>query len=402
MLYAPRKPAAPATTGVAAEKNSAAKESADRGAAVERVVESIRNAISRQMNEKFGSEQERLIADLEQLVLGFDETEEQQKDRRERERKAREELIAAQNMFIWSSVSEKREQEELEKQKEMQEQLDKLSEARIFNELQWRKRMENVSRELYNMDMSGADENACKEKIRDYLDGKQVSEQPTAEADGESRQMEDAPTGEMWGNALRHFCRFAASEVPLSIRHVQVAEHCRRILQQTREQGMSFEDLGLDPQDQTVIQGTIEMGKLVEQGLQAQAALTSGQELSHSQYRVCLQSYLAMKAMEETLIPHVQTYQKEISSGDGPVSALQILMAHRGFRAEDLRVKAGKTAAMTRLERMKPMRVGQMIKQGSGELAEMGRQVMIGSCQMEDAPQTVREHKTARKSGPER
>ena len=110
-----------------------------------------------------------------------------------------------------------------------------------------------------------------------------------------------------------------------------------------------------------------------------------------------------MKGVEEALIPHVERYQEEIKAGDGPVSAVQIVMANKGFHADNLRAKAGRTSAMARLERMEPWKVGQMIKRGDKEIAELGRQAMSASCQMGDAPEPVRAPQRApQKGGPVR
>ena len=151
-----------------------------------------------------------------------------------------------------------------------------------------------------------------------------------------------------------------------------------------------------------IVKGTIEMGKLVERGLVARATLTTGHRLPRSQYRECLKDYLAMKGVEESLIPHVQTYQKEISVGEGPVSAMQVLMANPGFHANDLRAKAGRTTIVTQLEGMDPHRVAGMIRQGSEVIADMGRRVMVASCQMGAVPEPVREPAAPQKGGPVR
>ena len=400
VVYAPPKEGKPAPPEVSGGENSAVRNRMKQIAALEQAADMVRNAMSLQPEDGFSNEQEQLVANLMQMMLDISGTRDEDEERLEREKQARQELIAAQNMFIWAAASEKRDQEAFEARMEWLDQKEMWSVEPTLLDRVWKRQMEDMSRELYDMDLAGASEEECSEKIRDYLDGKRPVKQPEKEKAEEKRQEEPEVSREMWGNALRHFCRFAASEVPLSVRHIQVAEQCRKILRQTQQMGLSMEELGLDLQEQMVVRGTMEMGALVERGLMAQAALTSGQRLSGKQYRECLRSYLAMKGMEETLIPHVQAYQKEISTGDGPVSALQILMANKGFRANDLRMKAGRTEPMDRLVRMDPLRVGQMIKQGGGEIAAMGRKVMIASCQMTDAPEPVREPKAPQKGGP--
>ena len=46
----------------------------------------------------------------------------------------------------------------------------------------------------------------------------------------------------------------------------EIHEQCRRILQQVKEYGIALEELELDPQELSAVQGTIEMGSLVERG----------------------------------------------------------------------------------------------------------------------------------------
>lgn len=337
-----------------------------------------------------------ITADPEQEMLVIKVLEEE--ERRERERKEREELLAAQNLVIWAAASEKRDQEAFEARMEHLEMLEQKWEKQ---DREWKEYISDVAQELNDMDLSGASEDECKEKIRSYLNGEKPRSHTAQRKEGEEPFTVSA---EMWGNTLRHFCRFAASEVPLSVRHVQVAEHCRKIIRQLREQGCGLDDLGLDPQEQIVLRGTIEMGTLVEHGLRAERMLTSGGELSVREYRECLRNYLAMKGVEETLIPHVQNYEKEIRTGDGPVSALQVLMAHQGFRANDLRAKAGRTDSMARLGKMGRDQVARMIRRGDSELGTMGRQVMIASCQMDlpAAPVVSEGPKAPRKNGPVR
>ena len=317
-------------------------------------------------------------------------------EKRERDRKEKARLLAAQNLFIWAAASDKRDREAFEARMEYLEQMD---DWQIEPELAWKERLMNIARELQLMTRAGSSEEACNEKIRRYLDGETT---PKDENPQEEMQPVSRDSTELWGNALRQFCRFAASEVPLSVRHVQVAEHCRRIMRQVKEIGMSMKDLGLDPQEQMVVLGTMEMGALVKRGLVARKALTSGKRLPGKQYRECLRNYLAMKGMEETLIPHVENFQKEISKGEGPISALQVLMANPGFRADDLREKVGKTSAMASLERIDPQQVSWMIRSGSEETAALGRQVMSAICEMGDVSGKTRVPKAPQKGGPAR
>ena len=107
-----------------------------------------------------------------------------------------------------------------------------------------------------------------------------------------------------------------------------------------------------------------------------------------------------MKGLEETLIPHIQTHQEEINKGEGPISGLQVLMGNPGFRADDLRAKAGRTNIVARLEQTDPLHVGRMIWQGSSEIADMGCRLMATVFQMGTAPEPVREPQTPQMNGP--
>ena len=406
VVYAPREPMPTAPTGVTSGENSAAKESADYDAALGRAVEAVRNAMPLQLDDGFGREQEQLIAALAQMVLSLSETGEPQKERLEQERKAREELAVAQNLFIWAAASDKRDQAVFEAKMEwLDDQQEKLAAEMERLDREWKRGMEDMSRELHDMDLAGASEGECKEKIRDYLDGKRPAKQHKSAEQEDGRQESEA-SSEMWGNALRHFCRFAASEVPLSVRHVQVAKHCQKILREAAERDLGADELGLNPQEMEAVKGTIEMGKLVQRGLLAQEKLTSGHQFFGKEYRACLRNFLAMKGIEEALVPHVQAHEAEIGAGDGPISAMQILMAHQGFRADDLRDKTERTSTLNQLERMNRQQVARMIRQGGGELAALGQQVMVAYYQMNCVPQAGPQHipqpKAPQVGGPQR
>lgn len=395
VVYAPKTPntsKTPSQEKASDGINSNEKETSEHSRAhTEKAVEVFCNAMSKQLDEAFDQEQEQLIHDLAQVVFSLSaEIEDQDEERVKKDRKAKEELVAAQNMFMWADLYNKQEREAYKKR---MEQLNLLLEEQLIEERHWWKQMEDVSKDLYDMDMAGASETECSEKIRDYLDGKIPAKQETTPEKTPEKEM--TISGNMWGNALRHFCRFAASEVPLSFRHIQVAEHCQRIVEKAKAQGHNLKALGLNSQERMAVQGTIEMGTLVERGMIAQAVLVSGREIPPQQRQKYLQDFLAMKGMEETLIPHVQAHEKEISTGDGPVSALQILMANRGFRADDLRAKAGKTKVMAKLKRLDSKHVARMVKENGEEVASMGRQVMLASCQMVEEPEKKIKNETA-------
>ena len=255
VVYAPPKEGKPAPTEVSGGENSAVRNRMKQIAALEQAADMVRNAMSLQPEDGFSNEQEQLVANLMQMMLDISGTRDEDEERLEREKQARQELIAAQNMFIWAAASEKRDQEAFEARMEWLDQKEMWSVEPTLLDRVWKRQMEDMSRELYDMDLAGASEEECSEKIRDYLDGKRPVKQPEKEKAEEKRQEEPEVSREMWGNALRHFCRFAASEVPLSVRHIQVAEQCRKILRQTQQMGLSMEELGLDLQEQMVVRG---------------------------------------------------------------------------------------------------------------------------------------------------
>lgn len=351
-----------------------------------------------------------LTEDLDDLLEGDAGMDQRELEWLERKRKEQTGRLKAQDRFIWTAVSEKREQEQLEARMELRDQADSWLRKRADAFMNWQaqmaqisaERLEDMSREFHDMDVAGAGEEEYQERIRSYLDGKPPVRQREPE---EGQGAEVIPvSGEMWGNMLRQFCRFAASEVPLSMGHMKVAEHCRRILQQVNTQGLGLDKLGLDPQEQSVVLGTIELGTLVERGLRAQMMLGSGRKLSVQQYQGCLRDFLAMRGVEEVLSLHVGAHREVIRSGEGPVSGVQILMAHKGFRADDLREKAGRTHSMARLESMGRETVAKMIRQKSRALSAMGRQVMIDSYQMGDVRRSEAPHSPSaeaqKKGGP--
>ena len=172
---------------------------------MEQAVEMIRNVMPTRPEDNLdlGGEQAQLAEVLAEMILSLGEPEEQDEDERERERLAREELIAAQNLFIWAAVSHKRDQEELRARMEHLER----AEDWMAWEQEWQERLEDMAQELFDMDLGGASEADCNEKIRSYLDGERPARhEPRAEE-------EHADSNKMWGNALRHFCRFVKSHM---------------------------------------------------------------------------------------------------------------------------------------------------------------------------------------------
>ena len=113
VVYAPKKTEEPAPTNGPVGENSAARQKIKQAAAMEQAVEMIRNVMPTRPEDNLdlGGEQAQLAEVLAEMILSLGEPEEQDEDERERERLAREELIAAQNLFIWAAVSHKREQE---------------------------------------------------------------------------------------------------------------------------------------------------------------------------------------------------------------------------------------------------------------------------------------------------
>ena len=55
--------------------------------------------------------------------------------------------------------------------------------------------------------------------------------------------------GVMLGSALRQFVRYAASEVPLSMKHAEVGRQCRTFMKMAEDAQLSWKELGLSQQE---------------------------------------------------------------------------------------------------------------------------------------------------------
>ena len=112
---------------------------------------------------------------------------------------------------------------------------------------------------------------------------------------------------------------------------------------------MSWKELGLSQQEYMAVQGTIELGKAVRQGLEAKSELTGEKQMTSRQKFVALRDYLSMKALEQALAPHVAAHQDMIETGDGPLSSIQLLMGNAGFSARDIHRMVSRSEAMAEL-----------------------------------------------------
>ena len=181
--------------------------------------------------------------------------------------------------------------------------------------------------------------------------------------------------GTMLGSALRQFVRYAASEVPLSMKHAEVGRQCRIFMKMAEDAQLSWKELGLSQQEYMAVQGTIELGKVVRQGLEAKSELIGEKQLTSRQKFVALRDYLSMKALEQALAPHVAAHQDMIETGDGPLSSIQLLMGNTGFSARDIHRMVSRSEAMAELLATPSGRLSALMKE-EGKMAVLGRRAM--------------------------
>ena len=138
---------------------------------------------------------------------------------------------------------------------------------------------------------------------------------------------------------------------------------------------MSWKELGLSQQEYMAVQGTIELGEAVRQGLEAKSELTGEKQMTSRQKFVALRDYLSMKALEQALAPHVAAHQDMIETGDGPLSSIQLLMGNAGFSARDIHRMVSRSEAMAELLATPSGRLSTLMKE-EGKMAVLGRRAM--------------------------
>lgn len=208
-----------------------------------------------------------------------------------------------------------------------------------------------------------------------------------------------AEHGIMRGNALRQFAQYAASEVPLSVKHVETGRLCRTFLAMAREEGLTPSDMGLSPTEYAAVLGTIQLGLVVKRGLEASDALLSADGLSPEKKFLALRDYLSMKAVEQTLLPHAAAHREAIAAGETPISPIQILMGNPGFSARDIHRSVAGSGAMAELFSAPPDRLAFLLHSRT-DMAELARRAMTacygaeptGSKAQEHPPAAVRAH----------
>lgn len=184
-----------------------------------------------------------------------------------------------------------------------------------------------------------------------------------------------AGRGTMLGNALRQFAQYAASEVPLSVKHVETGRLCRTFLAMAREERLAPVDLGLSPAEYAAVLGTIQLGLVVKQGLEASDTLLSGGGQALEKKFLALRNYLSMKAVEQVLLSHAAAHQQAIAAGDVPISPIQILMGNPGFSARDIHRAVAGSGAMEELFSAPPDRLASLLC-SRAELSELARRAM--------------------------
>lgn len=249
------------------------------------------------------------------------------------------------------------------------------------------KKKANVCLGLLNQKENLADEEKCHHLIDDIVTGKDISayHQQPAKAAGEPSP--EAPTmkepetetsgayGTMLGSALRQFMRYAASEVPLSVKHAEVGRQCRTLMKMAEEAHLSGKDMGLSRQEYMAVMGTIELGKVVKRGLEAEQELIGGKIPDQQRKAIAMRDYLSMKALEQALVPHVAAHQDDIETGEGPLSSIQLLMGNPGFSARDIHRMVSWSEAMAEFLATPAEKLPLLLRQ-EGKMALLGQRAM--------------------------
>ena len=181
--------------------------------------------------------------------------------------------------------------------------------------------------------------------------------------------------GIMLGRALRQFARYAASEIPLSLKHAEVGRQCRTFMKMAEEAHLSCKDMGLSQQEYMAVMGTIELGKVVKRGLEAERELTGGKILDPQRKAIAMRDYLSMKALEQALAPHVAAHQDAIETGEGPLSSIQLLMGDPGFSARNIHRMVSWSEAMAEFLARPADKLPALLRQ-EGKMALLGQRAM--------------------------
>lgn len=348
------------------------------------------------------------------------ELEEERKKRRRQEQLEQNNFIQSQITHAAKEEVRRREEELLEEERERQAEEDDSALQQEQEEKRRREAEEKADEEAdAAIDMLGGisgdlGEAACRQLIDDLCAGRKPlrperEAQPSVEKAKGEEAANDAPEqGEemsivevkeiprdvramMIGNTLRNFSRFVAGEAPLSNKHAEAGRLCANIMRRAAKQGITREEMGLNPEEWTAVQGTVQLGEIVKKGLEAKAAL-SNPAYSGINRAEHLRNYLVFRGVEQMMAPHAEKYGSDIQLGENLCSPAQILLGSPGFSAGDVSRMVGKSAAMSRLMSMTPAKVQELVSHGSAELDALGAKAMT-AC-YDNGMQKAKEPKT--------
>ena len=123
------------------------------------------------------------------------------------------------------------------------------------------------------------------------------------------------------------------------------------------------------------VMGTIELGKVVKRGLEAERELTGGKILDPQRKAIAMRDYLSMKALEQALAPHVAAHQDAIETGEGPLSSIQLLMGDPGFSARNIHRMVSWSEAMAEFLARPADKLPALLRQ-EGKMALLGQRAM--------------------------
>lgn len=316
----------------------------------------------------------------------------------EREKKLRREKLEKDN-FIQSQIvheaQQKRQQEQEEAADEDEREDAEKKEAEEDHEAEEEARqMEEADQtiDLLGFGDGQVDEATCRRMVDDLLSGRKsnfvprkvaraaVRKEPAAKEEESSvasvREIPVDDRGIMIGNALRNFCRFIASEVPLSAKHVEAARLCTNILKRAAQQNITPAQMGLSQEEWIAVQGSIQLGNIVKRGLEAKEVLSDPEREMAPDRELHLRNYLTMKALEQALMPHVQKFGEDVAKGQAPLSSVQILLGSPGFSARDMWSMVNRTDAMRKFRTMDRQKVEELVSRENREMDDLGRQAM--------------------------
>lgn len=327
----------------------------------------------------------------------------------EREKKRRK-VKLEENNFIQSQITHEAQQKTIrrqEQEKEAEEEVKREEEQKqVAPEQKYEEKHQmeeaDAAISMFGFQDGVFDEQTCHKMIDDLVSGKVPSlpekkpnstpELISKESDNDKNlesgedssiaMAEEIPTeirAVMIGHALKNFARYAASEVPLSEKHVEVSRLCSNILKRATQQNITPAQMGLTLEERTAIQGTIHMGDIVKAGLKGKEVLLDPASKFLPERELHMRNFLTLKALEQALLPHIKGHNADILKGEGPLSFIQVLLGSPGFSAKEMHAMVGKTDAMQTFLSKKHDKVIELLDHDNREMDELGR-LAITSC----------------------